>query len=112
MLPTRLTVWLFLFGLAPLLAGVTYAILLAPDPDSSATVSTVLNLLVFAYAAGILLVFVVEGLLARRAFTKLRAPRERPARLSVGIDNGVVLLLETRGGRALRVLARDEPPPG
>src|SRR6185437_13605031 len=71
-----------------------------------------LSLLVFAYDAGILLVFVFDGLLARRTFRNLRVTRERPARLSVGIDNEVVLLLENRGGRAVRLLARDEPPPG
>src|SRR5437016_4076967 len=107
MLPTRLTVWLFLLGLVPLLAGVGYAVL----PDSDPAVNVTLNLLVLAYDLGILGLFVADGLLARRTY-RLRATRERPARLSVGVDNEVVLLLENRGSRAVRVRARDEPPPG
>ncbi len=106
MLPTRLTVWLFAFGLAPLLAGVGYSILFDPGPEFTATV----NLLVLAYDFGLLLLLVADGLIARRSW-KIRASRERPARLSVGVDNEIVLLLENRGPRRLRVLVRDEPPP-
>src|SRR5205823_1058723 len=106
MLPTRLTVWLFGAGLLPLLAGVAYALLFDPGPGPAAT----LFLLVLAYDAGILLLFLADGLLTRRTFA-LRATRERPARLSVGVDNEVVLLLENRGARPVRIVARDEPPP-
>src|SRR4051794_37856608 len=107
MLPTRLTVWLFLLGLLPPLAGVGYALL----PNADPTVTTALYLLVLAYDVGLLLLCVADARLARRAFT-IRVTRERPPRLSVGVDNEVVLLLENRGGRAVQVLVRDEPPPG
>jgi uncharacterized protein (DUF58 family) len=106
MLPTRLTVWLFAAGLLPLLAGVGYSLIFDPGPAALTT----LFLLVLAYDVGVLLLFVIDGLYARRTFV-LRATRERPARLSVGVDNEVVVLLENRGPRPVRVLARDEPPP-
>jgi hypothetical protein len=73
MLPTRLTVWLFAVGLLPLLAGVGYSLISDPGP----AFTTTLFLLVFAYDAGILLLFVTDGLRARRGFL-LRATRERP----------------------------------
>src|SRR5262245_25957706 len=107
MLPTRLTVWLFVAGLGPLLAAVGYAVVFDPGRAFSA----ILYLLVLGYDLALLLLLLADGWLARRTW-KLRASREMPARLSVGVDNEIVLLLENRGRRRLRVIARDEPPAG
>jgi uncharacterized protein (DUF58 family) len=107
MLPTRLTVWLFALGLIPVLVGLGYSLIVDPDPGFSTT----LHLLVLAYDLGLLLLLLTDAVLARRGWS-LRATRERPARLSVGINNEVILLLENRGRRRLRVVVRDEPPAG
>ncbi|HYT92323.1 MAG TPA: DUF58 domain-containing protein, partial [Gemmataceae bacterium] len=60
---------------------------------------------------GLLFLLFADALLARRTW-KLTASRERPAHLSVGVENEVVLLLENRGGRRLVGFVRDEPPTG
>src|SRR5438034_3937807 len=98
MLPTRTTVQLFALGLALLPVAVFY-------PPA--------HWLVFGYDGCLFLLFLGDALLAARAFRarKLRVRRERPARLSLGVDNEIVLVLENGSRRRLRVLARDEPPP-
>jgi uncharacterized protein (DUF58 family) len=56
---------------------------------------------------------VLDALLARRASRpeKLSVRRERPARLSLGVDNDIILVVENHGRRRLRLLLRDLPPP-
>jgi uncharacterized protein (DUF58 family) len=121
MLPTRTTVLLFLLGLLAHLAGLAYAVLHAllvekfPGaagwiPGTGYTGS--LHWLVLGYLAVVFLVFLCDALLAARSYRPrlLRVRRERPARLSVGIDNEIALVLENAGPRRLRLLVRDEPP--
>jgi uncharacterized protein (DUF58 family) len=121
MLPTRITVLLFLFGLSAHLAGLAYAVLHAmlvekfPGaadwmPGTSYTLS--LHWFIFGYLAIVFLVFLLDALLAARSCRprRLSVRRERPGRLSVGIDNEVVLVLENAGTRRLRLLVRDVPP--
>src|SRR5262245_32186522 len=107
MLPSRLTIWLFLLGLLPQLAGIGYSVVFDPGLAFTAT----LHLLVLAYDLGLLLLLFTDAVIARRTM-RLRASRELPARLSVGVQNEVVLLLENRGRRRLHLLVRDEPPAG
>src|SRR5262249_41223216 len=119
MLPSRTTVLLFLLGLIPWLAALAYppahalaaawlpAALAAWWPDD-AVVGVILGL-VFAYDGALLVLCFLDALLARRV-RLLRVRRERPARLSLGADNEVVLVLENPRRRPLRVQVRDEPP--
>ncbi len=118
MLPTRTTVLLFLLGLAAHLAGLAYAVLHGllvrsfPGagrwlPGTAYTAS--LYWLVLAYLGAVFLAFLFDALLAAR-FCRPRVTRERPAHLSVGIDNEVALVVENTGNRTLRLVVRDEPP--
>src|SRR5262245_52116829 len=103
MQPTRLTVALFAAGLLPLLAGIGFA-LLGWD-------ATPIHLLVFGLDLGLLVLFLADALLGSQR-RGLHITREKPARLSVGVDNEVTLLVENRGGGRLDMLLRDETPPG
>jgi uncharacterized protein (DUF58 family) len=107
MLPTRLTVWLFALGLVPLLAGAVASLVGGPEAGAAAWL---LRFAVLAYDAALLLLFLLDALLARRAHRKLRARRERPTRLSVGIENEVCVLVENLGGSRRALLVRDRPP--
>src|SRR5262245_1577689 len=95
MLPTRTTVRLFLLSLLLLPAGV-----FVPSARGA----------VLGYDAAVLLLFLLDALLARWTLP-LRVRRERPARLSLGAENEVVLVLENTTRRRRWVIVRDEPPP-
>src|SRR5437879_1260454 len=99
MLPTRATVFLFLFSLVLIPVGVSFS------PG---------RWLVFAYDGGILLLFVADAVLAFMTYRPevLRVRREKPPRLSLGTPNGVILILENMWLRSLHVIVRDEPPSG
>jgi uncharacterized protein (DUF58 family) len=107
MLPSRLAVWLFALGLTPLLGGVIASFLLGPE---GATVAWILRLFVVAFDTSLLLLLFLDTHLAYRAHQRLRIRRERPARLSVGVENEVTLLLENRSHWRRVVLIRDRPP--
>ena len=94
MIPSRTTVVLFTASLLALPVGVFF-------PAA--------RWLVLGYAGCLFIVFVADTLLAAR-FSPLEVRRDRPARLSVGIDNEIILALENTGSRPVRVLMRDEPP--
>ncbi len=96
MLPTRTLVLLFALTLCLLPAGVFHA------PA---------RWLVFGCQAGVLLLFVTDAALAARS-TGPRVRRERPARLSLGTANEVVLVLDNLRRRRLAVSLRDQPPAG
>jgi uncharacterized protein (DUF58 family) len=111
MVPTRLTVWLLVFGLLLWLSG--YVLPLLPLEHAGEYVQEV-RWLVYGFYAGIFLLLGFDGLLARRSTQpeRLRVRRERPARLSLGVDNDVVLIIDNHNRRRLRLLLRDLPPPG
>src|SRR5438132_13786737 len=95
MLPTRVTVLLFFVSLLALPLGIFY-------PPG--------RWLLFAYDGFLLLAFLADAwLVSRTAAVSVR--RERPARLSVGIDNEITLVLENTGPRRQFVMVRDELPP-
>ncbi len=121
MLPTRTTVLLSVLGVAVHLLGLAYAVVHAvliryfPGaadwlPGTGYTAG--LHWLVLGYLGLVLLAFVVDAVLSARSCRarRLRVRRERPARLSVGIDNEVALVLENTGEHRLRLVVRDEPP--
>jgi uncharacterized protein (DUF58 family) len=103
MQPSRLTVALLAVGFLPLLCGVGLT-LLGVD-------TWLIPWLAFGYDAGVFLLFLADAWLAtqRRGLSVIR---EKPARLSVGIDNEVTLLVENQSGSALQLLLRDEAPAG
>jgi uncharacterized protein (DUF58 family) len=94
MLPTRLTVWLFVasLGLVPL--GVWFEWC---------------RWLLLGLQAGLFGMFLLDGLWARGT-VKLHVRRDRPARLSLGTANDIHLLLENLGTAQVDVLVRDTPP--
>lgn len=110
MVPTRATVWLLLFGLSLWLTG--YILPLLPLTHAAEWVEGA-RWLVYGFFAGILLLIFLDTLMARRISrsTRLRVRRERPARLSLGVDNDIALIVENRGRRRLHLLVRDLPPP-
>jgi uncharacterized protein (DUF58 family) len=111
MVPTRLTVWLLVLGLMIWLSG--YVLPLLPLALAEEYVRAI-RWLVCGFYAGIFLLLGIDALLAGRSSrpTRLQVRRERPARLSLGVDNEIVLVLDNRNRRRLRLLVRDLPPPG
>jgi uncharacterized protein (DUF58 family) len=121
MIPSRTTVLLVLLGLLVYLAGLAYAVLHAllvrsfpgiADYLPGTGFTTSLHWLVLAYDGAVLLAFLADAALGYLACRRLRVRRERPARLSVGIDNEVALVLDNPSRRRLRLAVRDEPPAG
>jgi uncharacterized protein (DUF58 family) len=110
MVPTRLTVWLLLSGLLLWLSA--YLVPLLPLPQSEIGVQS-LRGLVYGFYAGVFLLLGLDALLAHRASrpARLRVRRERPARLSLGVDNDVILVIENDNRRHVWLLLRDLPPP-
>jgi uncharacterized protein (DUF58 family) len=110
MVPTRVTVWLLGFGLLLWLTG--YIFLLPPLAQAREYVQVV-RWLVYGFYAGVLVLMGLDALLARRASRpeRLSVRRERPARLSLGVDNDITLVVENHGRRRMRLLLRDLPPP-
>src|SRR5260370_3385594 len=99
MLPTRLTILLFVFSLILIPVGVV--------ANSS-------RWLVLGYDGGVLLLFLIDVLLAFLTYRPevLRVKRERLPRLSLGAANDVILVLENTWVRSLCLIVRDEPPLG
>jgi uncharacterized protein (DUF58 family) len=110
MLPSRLTMFLFVGGLALWVVGLCAPLLTA---YFQAEYLYACRWLVFGFDGGIAGLFVLDAAFASRSLRagRLTVRRERPARLSLGVDNEVVLVLENRSGRRLTVTARDAPPP-
>jgi uncharacterized protein (DUF58 family) len=108
--PTRLTVWLLVAGFLAWLGGFLVSQVGAPGGNDRVVA---LRAAVIAFDVGVLLLMVLDAILARRLSraTLLAVRRERPARLSLGVENEVVLVVDNRGPRTLRLLLRDMPPP-
>jgi uncharacterized protein (DUF58 family) len=103
MQPSRLAVYLLGVGLVPLFLGIGFALAgidFAP-----------LHYLTFGFDGGVALLFLADARLAARR-RGWQITREKPARLSVGIDNQVVLRIENNHGAPLRLVIRDETPLG
>jgi uncharacterized protein (DUF58 family) len=122
MLPTRTTVWLFcvpllLMPLAALLLFIRWLLSLTSSSIDLEALDTFLldtlqgpaRWLVMGYLAALLALVFIDVALARRLFA-VRVRRERAARLSLGTDNEIALVLENTGRRAVQLIARDMPP--
>jgi uncharacterized protein (DUF58 family) len=109
MVPTRATVWLLVLGLLFWLIG--YIVRLLPLAHSGEIVQAI-RFVVYGFDAGIFVLLGIDALLARRASRpkRLRVRRERPTRLSLGVENDIALIVENHGRRRLRLLLRDQPP--
>jgi len=110
MVPTRTTVGLLLVGLAIWLTSYILPLLPLANP---AEYFRAVRWLVYDYYAGVFILLSYDAWLAWRASRpeRLSVRRERPARLSLGVDNDIVLVLDNNGRRRLRLLVRDLPPP-
>ncbi len=111
MVPTRLTVWLLSSGLLLWLTGYILPLIRLPQAE---TWVQALRWLVYGFYAGIFLLLAIDAFLARRLSqpVRLRVRRERPARLSLGVDNEIILIVENHNRQHVRLLLRDLPPPG
>jgi uncharacterized protein (DUF58 family) len=105
MLPTRLAVWLFALGLVPLLVEGGCRLILGYDGADSWLV----YLAVLAYDVALLVLLALDALVTRWGL-RIQVRREVPERLSVGVANRIIVLLENRGNRRWQVQIRDEPP--
>jgi uncharacterized protein (DUF58 family) len=113
--PTRITVWLFVAGFAVYLAALVGGALTEllsqwiPALASLPLAASALRL-VIGFDAGVIALFLVDGIFARMTFA-VEVRRERPARLSLGTDNEVTIVLDNPKRRAIRIRVRDEGPP-
>src|SRR5262249_27768060 len=100
MVPTRLTVWLLLFGLLGWLAG--YLAYL-PGVEQGERIAAGVRVFVAAFDGGVLLLMLLDAALAWRLGRpgRLSVRRERPARLSLGVDNEVTLAVENQSALAV-----------
>lgn len=105
MLPTRTTVWLFFGTLLAVPVGACVALLVYPVES----VFAVARGLVLGANGAFLALFFLDAFLARRRLA-VRARRDRSARLSIGTDNAITLVVENLGGHALHFLVRDGAP--
>ncbi|MBY0522470.1 MAG: DUF58 domain-containing protein [Gemmataceae bacterium] len=124
MLPTRTTVWLFvlplLLWLLPVLAaggswlfGQALSLVTSAEPtpfNPSFDAIRTLTWVQMAIQGGLLLCFLLDAALTRRGAV-LRVRRERAARLSLGTENELALVIENTGRGTVRLIARDETPP-
>jgi uncharacterized protein (DUF58 family) len=105
MLPTRTTVWLFLGALLLVPVGACVALFFFPAEDVFSTS----RWLVLGADGAFLALFLLDGFLARRQIY-LRVRRDRPARLSIGTDNDITVVVENLGAHAVHFLMRDGSP--
>jgi uncharacterized protein (DUF58 family) len=66
--------------------------------------------LVVGFDLCVVILFLTDGILARATFA-VEVRRERPARLSLGVDNEVTIVLDNPGRRGIHLRVRDEGPP-
>ena len=106
MVPTRAAVWLLAAGLLLWAVG-----LVAPVLGVDAARSG--RWLVYGFDGAVILLVIFDAVLARRASSSkcLTIRRERPARLSLGVENDITLLVENHAARHLRLTLRNLPPP-
>jgi uncharacterized protein (DUF58 family) len=109
MVPTRLTVWLLTAGLLVWLAGYFAYLPGVANPEGKVTA---VRIFVVAFDGGVLLLMLADAALAwgQSRPGRLVVRRERPARLSLGVDNEVGLDIENHGRWPVRLLVRDAPP--
>ena len=125
--PTRFTVWLLVAGAALGLGSLLVPILPPVPPWLLPYLPAALHhagqglLASYAYAGQwlalgfdlfILALFLTDAVAVKwlTRGQRLRVRRERPARLSLGVDNDVTLVVDNHAGQRLRLMVRDEAP--
>jgi len=108
MVPTRTTVVLLGVGLLIWFAGLTVPLLVDAEDFGAAC-----RWLTLGFDAAVLLLFLLDAWLAHRATDprRLHVRRDRPARLSLGVENEVALVVENLTGWRRTLVLRDLPPP-
>jgi uncharacterized protein (DUF58 family) len=115
MLPSRTTVFLLTVGLLLWLAGLAAQALQGALPVWLAqTVVLGGPWVVFGFDGCVLVLFLADAAWAWRATRadRIAVRRERPARLSLGVDNEIVLVLDNQSRIRLTLDVRDQVPPG
>src|SRR5262249_9160319 len=113
MSPTRITVWLLVagavLGLGSLVVPILPSFILDHLP---AWLYHAGQWLALGFDAFILALFLLDAAAAKWLTRggRLRVRRERPARLSLGVDNDVTLVIDNHAPLRLRLTARDEAP--
>jgi uncharacterized protein (DUF58 family) len=113
MSPTRLTVWLLVAGAALGLGSLVAPILPRNILDHiPAVLYQAGQWLALGFDACILMLFLLDAAAAKALIRgdRLRVRRDRPARLSLGVDNDVTLVVDNHAPLRLRLTARDEAP--
>jgi uncharacterized protein (DUF58 family) len=114
MVPTRLTVWLLVGGLSLWLIGWALSLISGFLPTWAVIdFFAVGTWAVLGFDGFVLLLLCTDAFLAYKATRphRLGVRRERPARLSLGVQNDIVLVLENHADRRLSLVLRDQPPP-
>jgi uncharacterized protein (DUF58 family) len=113
MSPTRITVWLLaagaVLGVGSLFVPVMPRDLLAHFPPWLYHAGQWLALGFDAFVVTLFLLDAAAAAWLTRG-GRLRVRRERPARLSLGVDNDVTLVIDNHAGLPVRLTARDEAP--
>jgi uncharacterized protein (DUF58 family) len=109
MTPTLLTVWLLIGSAVLWLVGLLLPLTGLPQAGQ---LETALRAFVACFGGLVLILMGVDAVFARRRTipARLVIRRERPARLSLGVENEIFLVVENRGRGTLGLLLRDTPP--
>jgi uncharacterized protein (DUF58 family) len=109
MTPSLLTVWLLIGSALLWLGGLLLPLTGMPQAQH---INTAVRAFVACFCGLVLVLVVVDAALARRRSTRRRLllRRERPARLSLGVENEIFLVVENRGRSTLALQLRDTPP--
>jgi uncharacterized protein (DUF58 family) len=109
-MPSTLTVWFLIGSVVLWLAG--FLLLLTGMPQAQ-QIETALRAFLLSCDGLVLGLMAADAVLARRRSSsrRLLVRRERPARLSLGVENEIFLVVENRGRGTLSLLLRDTPPP-
>ncbi len=112
MVPTRTTVALLGIGLLIWFAGMVVPLLTSQPASLVEGFPAASRWLTLGFDAAVLLLFLLDAWLAYRATDprRLRIRRDRPARLSLGVENEIALVVENLTGRRRSLVLRDLPP--
>jgi uncharacterized protein (DUF58 family) len=120
MSPTRITVWLLVAGavlglgsfVVPLLLLTIHAYLPTLLYDTIRWLAQAGQWVALGFDAFILMLFLLDAAAVKGLIrgNRLRVRRERPARLSLGVDNDVTLVVDNHAPLRLRITVRDEAP--
>jgi uncharacterized protein (DUF58 family) len=114
MVPSRTTVLLLILGVLIWLSGLAAQSLAGALPWLAPAVALSGPWVALGFDGCVVLLFAADAAYAWRAtrFGRLSVRRERPARLSLGVDNEIVLVFDNQSRVRLALAVRDVVPPG